>query len=233
MSSTSAPLDRTIPTRSSSSDKRVEERLQIADRPGPARGRRRSSCTRWNGRTDRRSEPASTTNVSRRSHGPGPDAARISSRIRQRRRVTMVPVGDQERLLGQPVGDRRVRRDRPAAMRSRPCSSTSSASGGDAVTSSSRSLERGARAAHGAVDGGEMRVRGAEQPEAILDRSRHGLLVGDDFAAPVLAAPWRRRPRAPARSAIGAHLVCDGTRVASGRGPPRRPTVVGAFPRVQ
>ena len=50
----------------------------LADVPGS--GSDPDIWMRWNGWTERCSEPASTTKVSRRSHGPGPDDARISSR---------------------------------------------------------------------------------------------------------------------------------------------------------
>jgi hypothetical protein len=117
----------------------------------------------------------------------------------------MVPIRDEQRLVRQPCPDRHVGGDRPAAV-------------GDALLVDELGIRRGRRhvvqqvaerragSAHRSVDGGEVGVGGSEQPEAILDRSRHGLLVRQDVASPVLElhrAEHAADPLGDARS----HLV--------------------------
>ena len=184
---------------------------------------------RWNGRTERRSEPASTTNVSSRSHGPGPGRRRAS------RRETPAPSctdGGRRRSGTAPrpaIADRHVSGDRPAAM-GHPLLVDELGFG--RATTSRRPAGR--------------RARGTGRPRCRRRRRGGcawlGAAAGDPRPVPPWSArgagrrrpspraPWRRRHRGPARRRSTTHLV----RVERGRRPDedalRRPTDVGALP---
>ena len=163
---------------------RVDDRVQIAGRP--ARLGERSGHLDAVERLDREMLGAGVHHEGEQTV-PRPRPGRCAHLVSEgeRRRVAMVTVRDQERLLGEPVGDRHVRRDRPASV-GHALLVHELGFGGARRHVVEQVLERGARACHGAVDGGEVGVCGSEQPQAVLDRSGHRLLVRHDVAAPVL-----------------------------------------------
>ena len=204
----------------------------IADR----RRRARPICTRWKGRTGR--------SLGRRVHDQGQDtvprarteprrAARPGTRGRSCTGGDRRPPGAAIRRASR----RRPRRRAAATSGARtPCSSTVSYGGRVTTTPSEEVGERPTRSGHGAVDGRQMGAGGAQQPEPVLDGTRHRALVRDHPAAPRLQL--HRREQTPDRAGRALQRRTPSRRRSTperrcGAGPPLLPIAGAGGPRAR
>ena len=149
---------------------------------------------------------------------PGPRACRGAHLIAEgeRRRIPMMPVGDQNWLLGQPRSDRRITGDRPPPV-DHPLRVKRLGVGWRGGHLVQQIREGWAWSGHGAVDGGELGVRRSKQPQPILDRSLHRAFVGEHAAAPILELHGAQDAANPACRAESHLIRMEGSRDAHER----------------